>query len=32
VPFIVIQLVCLGIVAAVPQLVLWLPSVMLGFK
>jgi TRAP-type mannitol/chloroaromatic compound transport system permease large subunit len=32
VPFIVIQLVCLGIVAAFPQLVLWLPSVLLGFK
>jgi tripartite ATP-independent transporter DctM subunit len=32
VPFIVIQLICLAIVAAVPQLVLWLPSVMLGFR
>jgi tripartite ATP-independent transporter DctM subunit len=32
VPFIIIQLVCLLSVAAVPQLVLWLPSVMLGFK
>ena len=32
VPFIVIQLVCLCIVAAFPQLVLWLPSVLLGFK
>jgi tripartite ATP-independent transporter DctM subunit len=32
VPFIIIQLICLVIVAAVPQLVLWLPSVMLGFK
>ena len=32
VPFIVIQLVSLAIVAAVPQIVLWLPSVMLGFK
>lgn len=32
VPFIVIQIVCLGIVAAFPQLVLWLPSVLLGFR
>lgn len=32
VPFIVIQIVCLGVVAAFPQLVLWLPSVLLGFK
>ena len=32
VPFIVIQAVCLGIVAAFPSLVLWLPSVLLGFK
>jgi tripartite ATP-independent transporter DctM subunit len=32
VPFIVLQLVCLAIVAAFPQLVLWLPSVLLGFK
>jgi tripartite ATP-independent transporter DctM subunit len=32
VPFIVIQVICLAIVAAVPQLVLWLPSVMLGFR
>jgi tripartite ATP-independent transporter DctM subunit len=32
VPFIVIQLVCLLIVAAFPQLVLWLPSVLLGFR
>ena len=32
VPFIVIQLVCLAIVAAFPQLVLWLPTVLLGFK
>jgi len=32
VPFIVIQLVCLIIVAAFPQLVLWLPSVLLGFR
>jgi tripartite ATP-independent transporter DctM subunit len=31
-PFIVIQLVCLLIVAAFPQLVLWLPSVLLGFR
>jgi len=28
----VIQLVCLIIVAAFPQLVLWLPSVLLGFR
>ena len=32
VPFIILQLICLGIVAAFPQLVLWLPSVLLGFK
>lgn len=32
VPFIVIQIVCLGIVAAFPPLVLWLPTVLLGFK
>ncbi len=32
VPFIVIQFVCLLIVAAFPQLVLWLPSVLLGFR
>jgi tripartite ATP-independent transporter DctM subunit len=32
VPFITIQLLCLVIVAAFPQLVLWLPSVLLGFK
>jgi tripartite ATP-independent transporter DctM subunit len=32
VPFIAIQIVCLLIVAAFPQLVLWLPSVLLGFK
>jgi tripartite ATP-independent transporter DctM subunit len=32
VPYIVIQLICLVIVAAFPQIVLWLPSVMLGFK
>lgn len=32
VPFIVVQLVCLIIVAAFPQLVLWLPSVLLGFR
>jgi TRAP-type mannitol/chloroaromatic compound transport system permease large subunit len=31
-PFIVIQLICLSIVAAFPQLVLWLPSVLLGFR
>jgi tripartite ATP-independent transporter DctM subunit len=32
VPFITIQLLCLLIVAAFPQLVLWLPTVLLGFK
>jgi tripartite ATP-independent transporter DctM subunit len=32
VPFIAIQGFCLVIVAAFPQLVLWLPSVLLGFK
>jgi tripartite ATP-independent transporter DctM subunit len=31
-PFIVLQVICLVIVAAFPQLVLWLPSVLLGFK
>ncbi len=32
VPFIVIQGICLAVVAAFPQLVLWLPSILLGFK
>jgi tripartite ATP-independent transporter DctM subunit len=32
VPFIALQGVCLVIVAVFPQLVLWLPSVLLGFK
>jgi len=32
VPFIVLQLITLGIVMAFPQLVLWLPSIMLGFN
>ncbi len=32
VPFITIQVTCLLIVAAFPQLVLWLPSKLLGFK
>lgn len=32
IPFIVIQIICLTIVAAYPQLVLWLPSVLLGFR
>ncbi len=32
VPFIAIQVLCLGIVAAFPQLVLWLPTILLGFK
>lgn len=32
IPFIVIQILCLAIVAAFPNLVLWLPSVLLGFR
>jgi len=32
VPFIVLQLMTLLLTAAFPQLVLWLPSVLLGFK
>jgi tripartite ATP-independent transporter DctM subunit len=32
VPFIILQLVCLGFVAYFPQLVLWLPAQLLGFK
>lgn len=32
VPFIILQAICIGIVAAYPPLVLWLPSVLLGFK
>ena len=32
VPFIIIQVICLAIVAFYPPLVLWLPSVLLGFK
>jgi tripartite ATP-independent transporter DctM subunit len=32
VPFVCIQLLCLLIVAAFPRLVLWLPSVLLGFR
>jgi TRAP-type mannitol/chloroaromatic compound transport system permease large subunit len=32
VPFIILQLIVLAIVAAFPPLVLWLPSVLLGFK
>jgi TRAP-type mannitol/chloroaromatic compound transport system permease large subunit len=32
VPFIVLQLFTLLLTAAFPQLVLWLPSVLLGFK
>ena len=32
VPFIVLQLVCLAIVAYFPQLVLWLPAQLLGFR
>lgn len=31
VPFIIMQLFCLGIVAAFPELVLWLPDQLLGF-
>ena len=31
VPFIILQLITLAIVAAIPQLVLWLPSQLLGF-
>jgi tripartite ATP-independent transporter DctM subunit len=31
-PFILIQAICLAVVAAFPQLVLWLPSVALGFR
>ncbi|MDO8877821.1 MAG: TRAP transporter large permease subunit, partial [Pseudolabrys sp.] len=32
IPFIVLQLFTLAIVAMFPQMVLWLPSVLLGFK
>ena len=32
VPFIIIQVLCLVVVAGFPQLVLWLPSKLLGFK
>jgi tripartite ATP-independent transporter DctM subunit len=32
VPFIILQLICLAIVAAYPQLALWLPSQLLGFN
>jgi tripartite ATP-independent transporter DctM subunit len=32
VPFIFLQIVCLALVATYPPLVLWLPSVLLGFK
>lgn len=32
VPFIILQLICLAIVAAYPQLVLWLPDQLLGFR
>lgn len=32
VPFIVLQLICLAIVAIFPNLVLWLPEQMLGFR
>jgi TRAP-type mannitol/chloroaromatic compound transport system permease large subunit len=32
VPFIALQLITLAVVAAFPQLVLWLPSQLLGFR
>jgi tripartite ATP-independent transporter DctM subunit len=32
IPFIVLQAICLAVVAAFPSLVLWLPSVLLGFR
>lgn len=32
VPFIILQLICLGVVATFPGLVLWLPEQMLGFR
>ena len=32
VPFILLQLICLGVVALVPALVLWLPDQLLGFR
>ncbi|MDH3580437.1 MAG: TRAP transporter large permease subunit [Hyphomicrobiales bacterium] len=32
VPFIVLQIICLAIVAAFPDLVLWLPDQLLGFR
>ncbi len=32
VPFILLQLLCLGLVAYMPQLVLWLPGQLLGFR
>lgn len=32
VPFIILQLICLGIVAVFPELVLWLPDQLLGFR
>ena len=32
VPFIILQLICLAIVAAFPELVLWLPDQLLGFR
>jgi TRAP-type mannitol/chloroaromatic compound transport system permease large subunit len=32
VPFIILQLICLAIVAAFPGLVLWLPDQLLGFR
>jgi len=32
VPFIVLQLITLGIVMAFPELALWLPSLLLGFN
>jgi len=32
IPFIVLQIITLGIVMAFPQIVLWLPSKLLGFQ
>jgi tripartite ATP-independent transporter DctM subunit len=32
IPFIVLQVICLGIVATFPQTVLWLPTQLLGFR
>ena len=32
IPFIILQVICLGIVATFPQTVLWLPTQLLGFR